>query len=45
MNNINADVNDNGHEANFHGLTRPMINKNSTITLIDKGAGRSALAL
>jgi hypothetical protein len=45
MNNINANVNDNEDEANFHGLTRTIINKNSTITLIDTGAGRSALAL
>ena len=45
MNNINANVNDNKDEANFHGLTRTIINKNSTITLIDTGAGRSALAL
>jgi hypothetical protein len=47
MNNIHANVNDNDNEdeANFHGLTRSIINKNSTITLIDTGAGRSALAL
>jgi hypothetical protein len=33
MNRIIADVDDNEDEANFHGLTRKIINKNSTVTL------------
>ncbi len=45
MNNINANVNDNEDEADFHGLTRTIINKNSIITLIDTRAARSVLAL
>jgi hypothetical protein len=37
MNNINANVNDNEDEANFHVLTGTIINKNITLSFIDMG--------